>query len=117
MAGKADAREALITWLGERGEPAPGSLRRPLAEAVMAVDPAASGTLGGLSAIAGEQLLAKLLSDGCDHRGAALQLLTADALVTYAFEAAAEDASQAARSIDMRAAEAMRRVATLGEGE
>lgn len=117
MARDPDAREELIAWLEERAEPAPGSLHQPLAEAVRAVDPAASGTLGGLSAIAGEQLLAKLLSDGCDHRAAALQLLAADALVTYAFEAAAEDASQAARAIDMRAAQAMRRVATLGEGE
>jgi hypothetical protein len=80
----------------------------------MAVAGEFTGTLGDLSAAAGEQLLARLLADGCGDRTAASQLLTADALVTYAFEAAAEDAAQSARAIDARAAEAMRRVAMLG---
>ena len=72
------------------------------------------GTLGDLSAAAGVRLLARLLSEGCGDRAAASQLLAADALVTYAFEAAAEDDSLAATGIDARAAEAMQRVAILG---
>ena len=61
------------------------------------------------------RLDAKLLAEGCGDREAAPDLLAADALVTYAFEATAEDATLSAKAIDARAASAMRRVATLGD--
>jgi hypothetical protein len=54
--------------------------------------------------------LAEVLADGCTARDAALDLLTADALVTYAFEAAAESP----REVDAIAAEAMQRIARIG---
>jgi hypothetical protein len=57
---------------------------------------------------AAERLLAALLRDGCTSRDSALDLLVADALVTYAFEAASsEDPAQ----IIERAHDAMRRIA------
>lgn len=63
-------------------------------------------------AAAGERLTAELLRRGSTTRESALDLLTADALVTYAFEAAAE----APGDIVERAADAMRRIAVLGAG-
>ena len=58
---------------------------------------------------AGERLVAELLRNDSTSRESALDLLTADALVTYAFEAAGEDAS----SIDAHAALAMRRISAI----
>ena len=57
----------------------------------------------------GERLLAELLRDGCASRESALDLLTADALVTYAFEAASAEPAL----LDRRAQEAMTRIAAL----
>jgi hypothetical protein len=58
---------------------------------------------------AAETLLTHLLRDGCAERGSALDLLVADALVTYAFEAAGDDPARLAR----RAATATSRIAAL----
>lgn len=58
-----------------------------------------------------EQELATLLTQGSSSRESALRLLTIDALVTYAFEAAAADASQ----LDARTSRAMYRIGALGE--
>jgi hypothetical protein len=58
---------------------------------------------------AGELLLTRLLSADCTSRDCALDLLAADALVTYAFELAADDPSRIAE----RAQRAMARLAAL----
>lgn len=97
-------------WLLSR-EPAPP---RSLAERLRRV---LSGTEGANDAPpsaelylrAGEELLGELLRDGCSSRDSALDLLTADALVTYAFEAA----SLEPELLDARARSAMRRIAAL----
>jgi hypothetical protein len=60
--------------------------------------------------VAGERLTAELLRGGSTTRESALDLLTADALVTYAFEAGAESPTDLAE----RAADAMTRIAALG---
>ena len=57
---------------------------------------------------AAERLLAALLKDGCISRENALDLLVADALVTYAFEAASDEPP--ARIIDL-GRRAMERIA------
>jgi len=57
---------------------------------------------------AAERLLAALLKQGCVSRENALDLLVADALVTYAFEAASDDTPAA---IIQRAHDAMVRIA------
>ncbi|MBC8089290.1 MAG: hypothetical protein H7Z40_18655 [Phycisphaerae bacterium] len=59
----------------------------------------------------GERLLKELMSSGSTERATALTLLAVDALVTYAFEAASNDAGR----IESRAANAMQRIAALGE--
>jgi hypothetical protein len=58
---------------------------------------------------AGEQLLDALLTCGSTSRATALDLLAVDSLVTYAFQAAADDPSR----IEERASRAMVRIAAL----
>jgi hypothetical protein len=58
---------------------------------------------------AGERLLTHLLSGDCSSRDCALDLLAADALVTYAFELAANEPSR----IGARAQQAIARLAAL----
>lgn len=58
---------------------------------------------------AGEQLLDALLASGSTSRDTALDLLAVDSLVTYAFQAAADDPSQ----MEARAARAMARIAAI----
>ena len=53
--------------------------------------------------------MADVLRGGCLTRGTALDLLAVDALVTYAFEAAADDPEQ----LDARTESAMARIAGL----
>ncbi|HEX2780260.1 MAG TPA: hypothetical protein VHM30_12230 [Gemmatimonadaceae bacterium] len=107
--------DALERWLSTRAESAPPSLRVRLLDAVRDGGGQSGGAgLADTSCRAGESLLAKLLAEGCASRSAALDLLAADALVTYAFEAAAELPAETAASVDARAADAMRRIAMLG---
>jgi len=58
---------------------------------------------------AAEAAMGGLLRDGCLTRESALDLLAIDALVTYAFEAAADDPER----LDDRAARALSRVSVL----
>lgn len=58
---------------------------------------------------AGERLLDDLLTSGTTSRATALDLLAVDALVTYAFQAAADDPLR----LEARAARAMSRIAAL----
>ena len=60
---------------------------------------------------ASERLVAELLRSECTSRDSALDLLTADALLTYAFEAAGADID----TIGRRASEAMTRIASLAD--
>ena len=60
---------------------------------------------------AGETLLSTLLGAGCTSRETALDLLAADALVTYAFEAAAADPAR----LEERAERAMARIASIAD--
>ena len=58
---------------------------------------------------AGETLLDALLASGSTSRATALDLLAVDALITYAFQAAADDPAL----MDVRAARALARIAAL----
>lgn len=94
-------------WIAERPEQPPVRLRARLDEVTgVAVEsvPAADAL-----AAAGRDLVGSLLAAGATARDAALDLLAADALVTYAFEAAADDPA----SLDARAAATMRAIAAL----
>jgi hypothetical protein len=59
---------------------------------------------------AGQRLVAMVLSDEAASRDCALDLLTADALVTYAFEAASNHPGE----LPVRASRAMADIASLG---
>ena len=60
---------------------------------------------------AAEAAMGTVLRDGCLTRQSALDLLAVDALVTYAFEAAADEADQ----LENRAVRALARIAALCE--
>jgi hypothetical protein len=101
-------------WLDRRSEPAPATLRARISLAVDTLRGELPSNVADLSARAGEELLDRLLADGCAARSAAPDLLAADALVTYSFEALADDANATARSIGERAARTMSDIASLG---
>ena len=111
----ADAR-ALERWLATRSDAAPASLRPRLSAAIDTSREGGDGSIAERSCLAGESLLVRLLAEGCASRTAAPDLLAADALVTYAFEAAAETERETIDSIDGRAAAAMARIARVGAG-
>jgi hypothetical protein len=96
-------------WVAAHAEQPPVALRARL-DAILNATPAATGAPVAPALFeAGEALLETILRSGSTQRDAALDLLTADALVTYAFEAAAEDAA----TLDARAAAAMRAIAAV----
>ena len=97
-------------WLARRTPPPPPALRDRVAAAIGVS--AASDDLGvaDICLTAAERLLTDLLRGGCTSRDTALDLLAADALVTYAFEAA----SEASGEFDGLAHAAMQRFAALG---
>lgn len=96
-------------WVAAHAEQPPAALRARL-DAILNVESAnRDAPVAPALLDAGQELLAKILGTGSVHRDAALDLLTADALITYAFEAAADDPS----SLDARAAQAMRAIAAV----
>jgi hypothetical protein len=99
----------LARWLDARRPAPPAALRARIDSALgseLHADVAeVSDTLLG----AGEQLVRLLLEAEATSRDAALDLLAADALVTYAFEAASERPAE----LSSRAAAAMVRIADL----
>jgi hypothetical protein len=105
---------AVLEWLDARGEAVPASLAARMREAVLEVEreqaaaaerasSSADGAdeslsdperaAGSLPRLLGEAALAcaRAALPRCDERQAALHLLAADALLTYALEAAADE--------------------------
>ena len=102
----------LRTWLDTRQPRPPERLARRIEEVLGDVfdsplDTAADRSLACITAAEG--LLRDLLSRGTAGRESALDLLTVDALATYAFEAAGESPD----AIPDRAAAAMRQFAAV----
>lgn len=79
-------RDAVVTWLAARRPAAPPTLVEPMTRWL--VDSPAG--LPEHLALAGRALLERVLARPQGGRELALDLLAADALVTYAFEAQAE---------------------------
>jgi Golgi nucleoside diphosphatase len=96
-------------WLLSRTPLPPRALATRLDSALAAATEAREPAPACLDTAAA--LLAQILESGASDRASALDLLTADALVTYAFEAAAEDLA----SLDQRAVHAMHRLALLDD--
>ena len=98
-------------WLAARQPPPPPSLDARL-RAALAEDARGGHNARELPELlldAGVRLLEGLLREERVARDQALDLLAADALVTYAFEAASDDPGR----LEQRASLAMRRVASL----
>ena len=103
-------RVPLSEWLAGT-EPAP----RSLADRVLRLTSEhGGGDLAPADALlaASERSLRSLLPNGCLDRCDALELLAADALVTYAFVAAAADPA----TLEERATNAMRVLSSVAEG-
>ncbi|MEO8620247.1 MAG: hypothetical protein ABI625_04210 [bacterium] len=99
-------------WLHSRTPQPPAALSRRLQSVLAESLDAPVDQVPELFLSAGERLVAELLKNDSTSRDSALDLLTADALLTYAFEAAGVDAD-----IDARATQAMSRMAALGDAE
>lgn len=99
----------LSAWIRGRS-PAPP---RELLSRIEAMAARASRTRDPADALldAAETTMTDVLHDGCLTRESGLDLLAVDALVTYAFEAAADAPEQ----IDARTAAALWRIAALAE--
>lgn len=85
--------DELSAWLAQRQPPAPPPLAHAVARALAESAPppgAASASAAFRLAAAGTLALRRALAHG-DARPAAFELLTADALLTYAIERAAEE--------------------------
>jgi hypothetical protein len=75
---------------------------------------AGQGRAGPLSVAllaSAESAMTSLLADGCLTRESALDLLAVDALITYAFEAAADDPDR----LEERSEQALAAIAALAE--
>jgi len=101
----------VLAWLQARTPPPPAAMTARVVEALggRADDDQSTTFTACLDAAAA--LLEELLREDVLRRDSAIDLLAADALVTYAFEAAAADAD----TLDDRAAAAMTRLAALAE--
>jgi hypothetical protein len=97
-------------WLAERRPSPPPALRMRIA--ALLGESLAHDAADAVEACLGaaERLVQALLAGDSTTRESALDLLTADALVTYAFEAAGE----APAELVARASDAMTRIAAIG---
>jgi hypothetical protein len=101
----------LVDWLRERTPAPPAALSARVVQTLGARSEAEATTAPELCVAAAEELLRSLLSRPTAGRESALDLLTVDALVTYAFEAASEDPE----SVTDRAVAAMTRLAATAQ--
>jgi hypothetical protein len=101
----------LAAWLDARRPIPPAALRARIDAALGSDLDAEAGDAPETLLAAGERLVQSLLADEATSRGSATELLAADALVTYAFEAASEHPAD----LSARAATAMARIAALGD--
>lgn len=96
-------------WLAGRTPPPPPALAARLGALLGGELAAPRAEISDRCFEAAERLLTTLVDSAGTSRAAALDLLAADALVTYAFEAGSEDASD----FEERARRAMHRIAAL----
>ena len=99
----------LRSWLQTRTPPPPARLANRIADVLGEPEVVAETNRASACLDAAEALLSDLLSRRSVGRESALDLLTVDALATYAFEAA----SECPETIPQRATDAMRRFGAL----
>ena len=98
-------------WLAQVQPAPPRALAEQLQHLVAAHAARPAAEVPEVFLAVGEALLQTMVASGSTSRETALTLLSVDALVTYAFEAAAADPSR----IEQRAANAMRRISELAQ--
>lgn len=103
--------ETVGQWLQQLKPEPPRALQDELSRLLMQHSERPASDIPEVCLQAGEQLLSELVASGSTERATALTLLSVDALVTYAFEAASHDAGR----LEERAAGAMQRIAKLGK--
>jgi hypothetical protein len=101
----------LADWLRQRTPAAPAVLSARIQRTLGIRCEADAAAASELCVAAAEELLSELLARPSAGRESALDLLTFDALVTYAFEAASEDID----SLAARADAAMTRLAATAQ--
>jgi hypothetical protein len=101
---------AVGPWLESRGPAPPAHLAARIRALTDRATSAPDAAIADRLLDAAEVAMRALLPDGCLTRESALELLAVDALVTYAFEAAADDPD----ALERRAADALARIAALG---
>lgn len=99
----------LRDWLHERTPPAPARLSARIEDALGDRLTSDAASAPDACVDAAELLLRDLLEHSATGRESALDLLTVDALITYAFEAAATDPA----TLESRATAAMSRLSHL----
>jgi hypothetical protein len=100
----------VAAWLAQRQPVPPPALLRRIHDALGDGAQRDAVHAADVCLAAGERLVSIVLGEEDANRDYALDLLTADALVTYAFEAASETPGELAA----RAARAMMNIASLG---
>jgi len=103
----------VASWLASRTPPPPGQLASRIAQFVATPTDAGATGVAPVERLldAATDAMSALLHDGCLTRNSALDLLAVDALVTYAFEAAADRPDE----LEMLATGALARIAALAE--
>ena len=101
----------VAAWLDQLTPPPPPALHARLRELLSADAHRPSHDVPAICLAAGEARLATLLAERATNRASALDLLAVDALVTYAFEAAAD----APETMEQLAADSMIRIAEIPE--
>lgn len=101
----------LADWLRQRTPTPPADLSARIQQTLPTRANADVSTAPDACVAAAEELLRELLSRPSSGRESALDLLTVDALVTYAFEAASDDPD----TLIARAEQAMTRLASAAQ--
>lgn len=101
----------LADWLRQRTPTPPADLSARIQQTLRARGNADASAAPDACVAAAEDLLRELLSRPSSGRESALDLLTVDALVTYAFEAASDDPD----TLIARAEQAMTRLASAAQ--
>jgi hypothetical protein len=99
-----------VAWFGAREHEVPATLAERLRGSMVAASAAGDGAVADALVDAGVALVRDVAAADPMTRAQALDLLAADALITYAFEAAADDPAQ----LVARADAAMRALAAVG---
>ena len=98
-------------WFANLQPPPPRALADELRKLLVHEAARPVGDVPEVCLATGEKMLGELMQSGSTQRATALTLLAVDSLVTYAFEAASDDPER----LETRAANAMKRIAELGD--